>query len=151
MPTPNSTRHSSMQHVETEFKFRVPTDFVMPSFPQSLGTWNSEPIRNMDATYWDTTRCNPASVGNNHEATHRRRVTTVGTWKIPTSTHEKTGGISGASVRTELHRDATTATPPSDFVELLSAILQGSEVVAIARGADAPGASSSLSCKRQTH
>jgi len=121
-----------MQHVETEFKFRVPTDFVMPSFPQSLGTWNSEPIRNMDATYWDTTDATLLRWGIT------MRLRTGGGddgWhvKIPTSTHEKTGGISGASVRTELHRDATTATPPSDFVELLSAILQGSEVVAIAR------------------
>lgn len=121
-----------MQHVETEFKFRVPADFVMPSFPQSLGTWDSQPIRNMDATYWDTTDATLLRWGIT------MRLRTGGGddgWhvKIPTSTHEQAGGISGASVRTELHRDATTATPPSDFVELLSAILQGSEVVAIAR------------------
>ena len=121
-----------MQHVETEFKFRVPTDFVMPSFPQSLCTWHSEPIRNMDATYWDTTDATLLRWGIT------MRLRTGGGddgWhvKIPTSKHEKAGGIIGASVRTELHRDATTATPPSDFVELLSAILQGSEVVAIAR------------------
>ena len=43
------------QQVETEFKFRVPADFELPSFPRSLGTWTTEATRNMDATYWDTT------------------------------------------------------------------------------------------------
>ena len=91
------------QHVETEFKFRVPADFELPSFPQSLGTWTTEATRNMDATYWDTT-----------DATLLRWGITMRTrsgggddgWhlKIPTP-HRKQP--KGASVRTELHRDPT--------------------------------------------
>ena len=117
------------QQVETEFKFRVPADFELPSFPQSLGTWTTEATRNMDAIYWDTT-----------DATLLRWGITMRTrsgggddgWhlKIPTSRRRQP---KGASVRTELHRDPTGATPPIEFLEMLSTVLQGSEVLPIAR------------------
>lgn len=116
-------------HIETEFKFRVPLDFELPSFPTTQGTWTNESVRNMDATYWDTTNATLLRWGIT------MRIRTGGGddgWhlKIPTSPTEK---IKGASVRTELHRDAAGTTPPVDFLELLSAILQGSEVIPIAR------------------
>jgi inorganic triphosphatase YgiF len=116
-------------HVETEFKFRVPTLFDFPSFPSSLGSWTDESVRNMDATYWDTTDATLLRWGIT------MRIRTGGGddgWhlKIPTSATES---VSGASVRTELHRDGSSASPPVEFLELLSAILQGSEVVPIAR------------------
>ena len=117
------------QHVETEFKFRVPANFELPSFPQSLGTWTTEATRNMDAIYWDTT-----------DATLLRWGITMRTrsgggddgWhlKIPTRPREQP---KGASVRTELHRDPTSATPPIEFLEMLSTVLQGSDVLPIAR------------------
>ncbi len=116
-------------HVETEFKFRVPMDFELPSFPKSLGTWTIESVRDMDARYWDTTDATLLRWGIT------MRIRTGGGddgWhlKIPTSPANKTNG---ASVRTELHRDASSTTPPIEFLELLSVILQGSQVVPIAR------------------
>jgi inorganic triphosphatase YgiF len=116
-------------HVETEFKFRIPIDFELPSFPKVSGSWTTESVRNMDATYWDTTDATLLRWGIT------MRIRTGGGddgWhlKIPTSATEN---IKGASVRTELHRDATGTTPPVEFLELLSAILQGSEIVPIAR------------------
>lgn len=115
-------------HVETEFKFRVPMLFDFPSFPTSLGSWADEAVRSMDATYWDTTDATLLRWGIT------MRIRTGGGddgWhlKIPVSSTES---VNGASVRTELHRDATSATPPVEFLELLSAILQGSEVIPIA-------------------
>jgi len=116
-------------HVETEFKFRVPTDFELPSFPSSLGIWTNESVRNMDATYWDTTDATLLRWGIT------MRIRTGGGddgWhlKIPVSPQES---VSDVSVRTELHRDATSASPPIEFLEMLSTILQGSEVIPIAR------------------
>lgn len=116
-------------HLETEFKFRVPILFDFPSFPSSLGSWTKESVRNMDATYWDTTDATLLRWGIT------MRIRTGGGddgWhlKIPVSPTES---VDGASVRTELHRDATGTTPPVEFLELLSAILQGSDVVPIAR------------------
>ena len=116
-------------HVETEFKFRVPMLFDFPSFPSSLGSWTDESVRNMDATYWDTTDATllrwgitmRIRAGGGDDGWHL---------KIPVSPTES---VNGVSVRTELHRDATSATPPVEFLELLSTILQGSEVVPIAR------------------
>lgn len=116
-------------HVETEFKFRVPALFELPSFPQSLGGWTNESVRNMDATYWDTADATllrwgitmRIRAGGGDDGWHL---------KIPTS---PTDSANGASVRTELHREATSATPPVEFLELLSTILQGSEVIPIAR------------------
>jgi inorganic triphosphatase YgiF len=120
---------TSASHVETEFKFRVPLHFDFPSFPQSLGTWTIEPVRIMDATYWDTDDATLLRWG----ITMRNR-TGGGDdgWhlKIPIPATEP---ISGATVRTELHRDGASATPPVEFLELLSVILQGSEVTPIAR------------------
>jgi hypothetical protein len=115
-------------HVETEFKFRVPMLFDFPSFPRSLGSWANESVRNMDATYWDTTDATLLRWGIT------MRIRTGGGddgWhlKIPVSPTES---VNGVSIRTELHRDATSATPPVEFLELLSSILQGSEVVPIA-------------------
>ena len=115
-------------HVETEFKFRVPMLFDLPSFPSSLGSWTDESVRNMDATYWDTTDATllrwgitmRIRAGGGDDGWHL---------KIPVS---PTDSVNGVSVRTELHRDATSNTPPVEFLELLSAILQGSEVVPIA-------------------
>jgi inorganic triphosphatase YgiF len=102
--------------------------FDFPSFPNSLGVWTDEPVRNMDATYWDTTDATLLRWGIT------MRIRTGGGddgWhlKIPVTPKES---INGASVRTELHREATSETPPVEFLELLSAILQGSEVVPIA-------------------
>ena len=128
---------TSASHVETEFKFRVPLHFDFPSFPQSLGTWTIEPVRIMDATYWDTDDATLLRWG----ITMRNR-TGGGDdgWhlKIPMpttkpTTKPATEPISGATVRTELHRDGASATPPVEFLELLSVILQGSEVTPIAR------------------
>lgn len=103
--------------------------FDFPSFPQSLGTWTDESVRNMDATYWDTADATLLRWG----ITMRNR-TGGGDdgWhlKIPVS---ETEPINGVSVRTELHRDGESATPPVEFLELLSAILRGSEVIPIAR------------------
>lgn len=116
-------------HVETELKFRVPIVFDLPSFPDSLGSWTNESVRNMDATYWDTTDATLLRWG----ITMRNR-TGGGDdgWhlKIPVSPTES---VDGVSVRTELHRDATSATPPVEFLEFISAILQGAEVLPIAR------------------
>ncbi len=83
----------------------------------------------MDATYWDTLDATllrwgitmRIRAGGGDDGWHL---------KIPTSPAGKTNG---ASVRTELHRAALSTTPPVEFLELLSAILQGSEVVPIAR------------------
>jgi inorganic triphosphatase YgiF len=105
----------------------MPFDF--PSFPQSLGDWTNESVRNMDATYWDTVDATllrwgitmRIRIGGGDDGWHL---------KIPTFATES---INGVSVRTELHRDGTSTTPPVEFLELLSAILQGSEVVPIAR------------------
>lgn len=103
--------------------------FDLPSFPQSLGSWTNESVRNMDATYWDTADATLLRWG----ITMRNR-TGGGDdgWhlKIPMP---KTESTNAASVRTELHRDGASATPPVEFLELLSAILQGSEVIPIAR------------------
>jgi inorganic triphosphatase YgiF len=83
----------------------------------------------MDATYWDTADATLLRWG----ITMRNR-TGGGDdgWhlKIPTPTTTPTNA---ASVRTELHRDGASATPPVEFLELLSAILRGSEVIPIAR------------------
>jgi len=116
-------------HVETEFKFRLPQNVELPSFPHSLGSWASESVRNMDATYWDTTNATLLRWGIT------MRIRSGGGddgWhlKIPVSSSETD---TGASVRTELHRDASSATPPVEFLELLSTILQGAEVVPVAR------------------
>jgi len=123
---------TTASHVETEFKLRVPLHFDFPSFPQSLGTWTNESVRNMDATYWDTADATLLRWG----ITMRNR-TGGGDdgWhlKIPTTTTTTTTEPTNAvSVRTELHRDGASATPPVEFLELLSAILQGSEVIPIA-------------------
>ncbi len=83
----------------------------------------------MDATYWDTLDATllrwgitmRIRAGGGDDGWHL---------KIPTSPAGKTNG---ASVRTELHRAALSTTPPVEFLELLSVILQGSEVVPIAR------------------
>ena len=121
--------NTATAHVETEFKFRLPRNVELPSFPQSLGTWAGEPVRNMDATYWDTTDATLLRWGIT------MRIRSGGGddgWhlKIPVA---RSGMITGASVRTELHRDLSSATPPVEFLELLSTILQGAEVVPIAR------------------
>lgn len=115
-------------HVETEFKFRVPLLFDFPSFPNSLGRWTNDPTRNMNATYWDTTDATLLRWGIT------MRIRTGGGddgWhlKVPVSPIEP---VEGASVRTEVHRDPTSTTPPIEFLEILSTILQGSEVVPIA-------------------
>jgi inorganic triphosphatase YgiF len=119
---------ASTAHVETEFKFRVPMQFDFPSFPRSLGDWTIESVRNMDATYWDTADATLLRWGIT------MRIRTGGGddgWhlKIPMSEMES---INGVSVRTELHRDGSSPTPPVEFLELLSAILQGVEVIPIA-------------------
>lgn len=119
----------SAMHVETEFKFRVPIHFDFPSFLQSLGSWSNESVRNMDATYWDTTDATLLRWGIT------MRIRTGGGddgWhlKIPMPATESNNG---ASVRTELHRDGTGTSPPVEFLEMLAAILQGTEVVPIAR------------------
>lgn len=117
------------QHVETEFKFRVPTDFDLPSFPKFLGTWATEATRNMDATYWDTTDATLLRWG----ITMRKRSGGGDDgWhlKIPST---RAAQSHGASVRTELHRDPTSTTPPIEFLEMLSAVLRGSDVMPIAR------------------
>ena len=107
-------------------------DFEFPSLPQSLGDWTTNSIRNMDATYWDTTDATLLRWGIT------MRIRTGGEddgWhlKIPSLPALMEGAADGASVRTELHLDAGSVSPPVEFLELLSAILQGSEVVPIAR------------------
>ncbi len=116
-------------HLEVEFKFRVPEDFSLEPLVKANFDCESAPIRNMSATYFDTTAATLMRWGITMR--HRTGGSDDG-WHLKIPVFDS--GISaGASVRSELHVDGTAGDPPAQFIAMIGALLRDSEVVPLAR------------------
>lgn len=119
-------------HREVEFKFRVSEDFalepVLISACAKGATLETDAVRHMSATYFDTTAGTLLRWG----ITLRfRSGGSDDGWhlKIPA---DNSAVSSGASVRSELHVDAPAGEPPAQFITVVGALLRDAELVPLA-------------------
>jgi CHAD domain-containing protein len=106
---------------ETEFKFRVASDFLLPEFTSLGFRVNAQPPVTLDADYYDTERTTLLRWG----VTLRRR-----SGGSDDGWHAKVPVLGAdASTRDEIRVSAMGDTVPTELVQILTPLLRGQDVV----------------------